>query len=45
MLNIRSCHKNFDQFLSIFADYISQFTCIIFTETWLSKERDNVFND
>lgn len=44
MLNIRSCNKNFDQFLSTFCNYISSFTCIILTETWLSEYRDNIFN-
>ena len=44
MLNIRSCNKNFDQFISAFCDYISYFTCIILTETWLTKDCDAVFN-
>ena len=44
MLNIRSCNKNFDQFISTFCDYISYFTCIILTETWLTKDCDAVFN-
>ena len=44
MLNIRSCNKNFDQFISTFCDHISYFTCIILTETWLTKDCDAVFN-
>ena len=44
MLNIRSCCKNFDQFISTFCSFISYFTCIILTETWLTHERDNVFD-
>ena len=44
MLNIRSCCKNFDQFISTFCNVISSFTCLILTETWLTQDRDNVFN-
>ena len=44
LFNIRSCNKNFDQFISTFCNYFSHFTCIILTETWLSKERDTVFH-
>ena len=44
MLNIRSCCKNFDQFISTFYSFISFFTCIILTETWLTHDRDNVFD-
>ena len=44
MLNIRSCCKNFDQFVSTFCNYIKLFTCIILTETWLTQDRDNIFN-
>ena len=44
MLNIRSCCKNFDQFISTFGNYIKFFTCIILTETWLTQDRDNIFN-
>lgn len=43
MLNIRSCKKNFNQFLAYFCTFLSYFSCIIFTETWLTPERDNVF--
>ena len=44
MLNIRSCCKNFDQFILTFCNFISYFTCIILTETWLTQDRDNVFD-
>ena len=44
MLNIRSCNKNFDQFISTFCDYISYFTCIVLTETWLTKDCDALLN-
>ena len=44
MLNIRSCCKNFDQFILTFCNFFSYFTCIILTETWLTQDRDNVFN-
>ena len=44
LLNIRSCRKNSDEFISTFFNYFSHFTCIIFTETWLSKDCDTVFN-
>ena len=44
MLNIRSCKKNFDQFVAKFYNYINAFSCIIFTETWLSEERDKIFD-
>ena len=44
MLNIRSCKKNFDNFLVHFCHFISYFSCIILTETWLTADRDNVFN-
>ena len=44
MLNIRSCCKNFDQFILTFCNFLSFFTCIISTETWLTQDRDNVFN-
>ena len=36
--------KNFDNFLSNFCNYLSYFSCIILIETWLSCDRDNVFN-
>ena len=44
MLNIRSIKKNFDSFIATFYGYVKSFSCIIFTETWLSDERDKIFN-
>ena len=44
MFNIRSCKKNFNQFLAYFCDLLSYFSCIVLTETWLTPERDNVFH-
>ena len=44
MLNIRSCRKNFDEFMANFYNYVKFFSCIIFTETWLTEDRDKVFS-
>ena len=44
MLNIRSCFKNFDNFLANFCNCLMSFTCMILTETWLTPERDKIFN-
>ena len=44
MINIRSCRKNFNQFIAQFCNVLSYFSCIIFTETWLTEDVDNVFN-
>ena len=44
MLNIRSCKKNFDNFITNFYSCINKFSCIIFTETWLSIDRDKVYS-
>ena len=44
MLNIRSCFKNFNNFLANFCNCLMSFTCMIFTETWLTPERDKIFN-
>ena len=43
MLNIRSCRKNFNMFLSYFSQFLACFSCIVLTETWLTAEQDNVF--
>ena len=43
MLNIRSCKKNFSDFMANFYNYVNTFSCIIFTETWLTEDRDKVF--
>ena len=44
MLNIRSCKKNFDNFVANFNNCINYFSCIIFTETWPSPDRDKIFD-
>ena len=44
MLNIRSCMKNFNNFIANFFHCINSFSFIIFTETWLSEDRDKIFN-
>ena len=44
MINIRSCRKNFNQFIANFCNILSYFTCIIFTETWLTADVDNIFS-
>ena len=44
MMNIRSCMKNFNNFLATFCNYFMSFTCMIFTETWLTPDRDKIFN-
>ena len=44
MLNIRSCKKNFDSFIANFYNCINSFSCMIFTETWLSEDRDKVYD-
>ena len=44
MLNIRSCKKNFNQFLACFCNFFTFFSCIVLTETWLTPERDNIFS-
>ena len=44
MINIRSCKKNFNHFLALFSSVLTYFTCIVFTETWLSCESDNVYS-
>ena len=43
MLNIRSCRRNFGEFMANFYNYVNKFSCIIFTETWLTEDRDKVF--
>ena len=44
MLNIRSCKKNFNDFMANFVNCIKYFSCIIFTETWLSQDSDKIFD-
>ena len=44
MFNIRSCKKNFDNFIANFYNCITSFSCIVLTETWLTEERDKTFD-
>ena len=44
LINIRSCKKNFDSFIAHFYNCIKYFACVIFTETWLSEDRDKGFD-
>ena len=44
MINIRSCKKNFDSFIAHFSNILACFSCIIFTETWLTSDLDNFFH-
>ena len=44
LINIRSCKKNFNCFIAHFSNNSSYFSCIIFTETWLTSNLDNTFN-
>ena len=43
MLNIRSCKKNFDNFVANFHHHFQSFSIIIFAETWLTEERDKIY--
>ena len=43
MVNIRSCKKNFNSFIAHFGNILVRFSCIIFTETWLTSDLDNIF--
>ena len=40
MFNVRSCRKNFSNFLSCFSNVLTYFTCIVLVETWLTQDRD-----
>ena len=44
MLSIRSVKKNFDDFLAKFYNCVNLFSFIVFTETWLTLDRDISFN-
>ena len=43
LFNIRSCRKNFIDFISYFDNVISNYACVILIETWLTSEYDNLF--
>ena len=44
MINIRSCKKNFNSFMAHFNNILAFFSCIIFTETWLTSDLDNIYH-
>ena len=44
MINIGSCKIFFNTFIAYFAQFLASFSCIILTETWLTKESDNFYN-
>lgn len=44
IINIRSCRKNFDHFIEHFQENLFKFSLIIFTETWLTPDYDNIFS-
>ena len=44
MVNIRSCRQNFNTLLAEMSSYLSLFTCIILTETWLNDANLNVYS-
>ena len=44
LINICSCKKNFDSFIALFSSILACFSCIIFTETWLTSDLDNIFH-
>ena len=41
LINIRNCKKNFNCFIAHFSNILSYFSCIIFTETWLTSDLDD----
>ena len=43
LCNIRSCRKNFLDFTSYFDNVITNYSCVILVETWLSTGYDELF--
>ena len=43
VVNIRSCRKNFNVFVSHFFEHLPRFTIIVFVETWLSVDISHLF--
>ena len=43
VFNIRSCRKNFNDFICNFSDYFNRFTIIILLETWLTEGISRLF--
>ena len=44
VFNIRSCRKNFNDFLCNFSDYVCRFTIIVLLETWLIEGISRLFS-
>ena len=43
VFNIRSCRKNFSDFICNFSDYVCRFTIIVLLETWLTEGISRLF--
>lgn len=43
IFNVRSCRKNFSNFLNHFSDYVCRFTIIVLVETWLTEGISKLF--
>ena len=43
LFNIRSCRKNFLNFVSQFENYFTNYSCVVLTETWLTVDFCNLF--
>ena len=44
MQNVRSCKRNFDNFVAHFQQCFAALSCIILVETWLTDSRDNIYD-
>ena len=43
VFDIRSCHKNFSDFICNFSDYVCRFTIIVLLKTWLTEDISRLF--
>ena len=43
IFNVRSCRKNFSNFLCHFSEYVCKFTIIVLIETWLTEGISKLF--
>ena len=43
LLNIRSCRRNFLNFVCHFNQHLCKYDCIVFTETWLTGDYSDLF--
>ena len=43
LCNIRSCRKNFLDFICYFSNVLFNYSCIVLVKTWLTQEYENVF--